>query len=236
LSLTLFIVALRRQLNRRRYDTATYWFAVAMVATFGTMAADSLHQFFGVPYGIVTALYASVLAIVFWRWWSNEHTLSIHSIDTRRREHFYWATVLATFALGTAAGDWTATDLNLGFFTSGVLFAGAILIPAIAYRLGANPVVTFWAAYIITRPLGASFADWMDYPTHSSGLGWGTAPVWPSLAVIMIAIVTVIGVRERRQQVASLDGQLPTTHPHAAHHATHAHHVSLSVGPDLATE
>lgn len=239
LSLTLFVIALRRQLQRREYDTATYWFAVAMVATFGTMAADSLHQFLGVPYGIVTAIYAVVLGAIFWRWWTNEHTLSIHSIDTRRREHFYWATVLATFALGTATGDWTATDLHLGFFSSGLLFAGAILVPALAYRLGANPVVTFWTAYIITRPLGASFADWMDFPKRSSGLGWGTAPVWTSLAVLMIAVVAVIGYRERRELAASLRGDQPARphHPHLPHpHGLHAPHLSLPAAPDLATE
>jgi uncharacterized membrane-anchored protein len=246
LSLALFMVALRRQLRRREYDTASYWFAVAMVATFGTMAADSLHQFLGIPYGVVTAIYATVLAGVFWRWWSHEHTLSIHSIDTRRREHFYWATVLSTFALGTAAGDWTATDLHLGFFSSGLIFAGAILVPAIAYRLGVNPIVTFWAAYIITRPLGASFADWFDYPRHSSGLGWSTLPVWTTLAVVMVAVVTVIGRRERRNAVGDAPPQqhwsdthpqhVPTHYPVAVHEPAASHHLSLHVAPDLATD
>jgi uncharacterized membrane-anchored protein len=197
-ALGVFIVALRLQFRATRYVTATYWFAVAMVATFGTMAADSLHQFLGISYAITTPFYATVLALVFWRWWANEHTLSIHTIDTRRRERFYWATVLATFALGTAAGDWTATNLKLGFFSSGLLFAGVIIVPAIAYRLGANPIATFWFAYIFTRPLGASFADWMDYPVRSGGLGWGTAPVWVGLAVLMIGLVAILAWRERR--------------------------------------
>jgi uncharacterized membrane-anchored protein len=196
-ALVAFIVALRVQFRTPRYVTAAYWFAVAMVATFGTMAADSLHQFLGISYAITTPFYAIVLALVFWRWWANEHTLSIHSIDTRRREHFYWATVFATFALGTATGDWTATNLRLGFFSSGLLFAGVILIPAIAYRLGANPIATFWTAYVLTRPLGASFADWMDNPTRRGGLGWGTWPVWMGLAVLMVALVAVLAARER---------------------------------------
>jgi uncharacterized membrane-anchored protein len=202
-ALVAFIVAMRIQFRTPRYVTAAYWFAVAMVATFGTMAADSLHQFGGISYSITTPFYAIVLALVFWRWWANEHTLSIHSIDTRRREYFYWATVLATFALGTATGDWTATNLKLGFFSSGLLFAGVILIPALAYRLGANPIATFWFAYIITRPLGASFADWMDYPRRSGGLQFGTAPVWIALAVLMIGLVAILVVRERDPESAT---------------------------------
>jgi uncharacterized membrane-anchored protein len=202
-ALAAFIIAMRIQFRTTRYVTAAYWFAVAMVATFGTMAADSLHQFGGIPYSITTPFYAVVLALVFWRWWANEHTLSIHTIDTRRREHFYWATVFATFALGTATGDWSATSLRLGFFSSGLLFAGVILIPAIAYRLGANPIATFWFGYIITRPLGASFADWMDYPKHSGGLGFGTTPVWTTLAAVMVILVTVLAILERRSGAAT---------------------------------
>jgi uncharacterized membrane-anchored protein len=210
-ALTAFIIALRVQFRTPRYVTAAYWFAVAMVATFGTMAADSLHQFLGISYAITTPFYAVVLALVFWRWWANEHTLSIHSIDTRRREHFYWATVFATFALGTATGDWTATSLRLGFFSSGLMFAGVILIPAIAYRLRANPIVTFWVAYVITRPLGASFADWMDYPVRSGGLGWGTWPVWMGLAVVMAGLVAVLAAKERAPESAAAVEQVESS-------------------------
>lgn len=195
-----FGYALRRQFTTDRYRTATYWFAIAMVATFGTMLADAPHQFLGAPHSLVTLVYAVVLAGIFWRWWVNENTLSIHSIDTRQREHFYWATVLATFALGTAAGDWTADDLHLGFFASGILFVGVILVPAAAYRLGANPVFTFWFAYVITRPLGASFADWMDYSRSDSGLGWNRSAVWISLALVMTVLV---GIMARREAIRS---------------------------------
>lgn len=191
-----FVIALRRQFTADRYRTVTYWFAIAMVATFGTMVADAPHQFLGAPHSVITVVYALALAAIFWRWWINERTLSIHSIDTRSRERFYWATVLATFALGTAAGDWTAADLHLGFFASGLLFLGVIVIPAIAYRLGANPVFTFWFAYVITRPLGASFADWMDYGHNVGGLGWNRAPVWIALALAMAALVAVMLRRE----------------------------------------
>lgn len=226
-ALAAFIVALRLQFRTTHYVTRTYWFAVAMVATFGTMAADSLHQFLGISYAITTPFFGIVLALVFWRWWANEGTLSIHTINTRRRERFYWATVLATFALGTAAGDWTATDLNLGFFSSFLLFAGLILVPAIAYRLGANPIAMFWFAYIITRPLGASFADWMDYPRRSGGLQLGTGPVFAVLAIVMIALVAVLARQERAEGESRALG--------AAGRRPRPHNSSIGQ-PDLATE
>jgi len=197
-ALAAFVVALRLQFRTTRYRTSVYWFAVAMVATFGTMAADVLHQFLGAPYWSTTLFYAVVLALVFWRWWANEGTLSIHSIDTRRREKFYWGTVLATFALGTATGDWTAGDLHLNFLPSGILFAGVIVVPAIGYLVGVNPVVMFWFAYVITRPLGASFADYMDYPARAHGLGIPKEIVWGALALAMIALVALLAVVERR--------------------------------------
>jgi uncharacterized membrane-anchored protein len=106
-----------------------------------------------------------------------EGTLSIHSITTQRRESFYWATVFATFALGTALGDFTATALGLGYLASGILFGVVILIPAVAWwRFNLNPVVAFWCAYVVTRPLGASFADYISKPAHMSGIGFGDGP------------------------------------------------------------
>jgi len=126
--------ALVLQFRARRYVPWIYWLAVVMVAVFGTMAADVLHIKFGVPYAVSTALFAVVLTVVFVAWHASEKTLSIHSIDTPRREAFYWATVMATFALGTAAGDLTATTLGLGYLTSGVLFAVLIAVPAVGYR------------------------------------------------------------------------------------------------------
>ena len=208
IALALFVVALRWQFRTRRYTTAVYWFAVAMVATFGTMAADALHQFLGAPYWSTTLFYAVVLGLVFWRWYANEGTLSIHSIDTRRREHFYWATVLATFALGTATGDWTAGSLHLGFLGSAIFFSIAILVPALAYRLGANSVLTFWTAYVLTRPLGASYADWMDYPRRLGGLHLGKLPVWTVLAGVMALLVAALARREHDPTSAA------AAHPH----------------------
>jgi uncharacterized membrane-anchored protein len=220
-ALTAFVVALRMQWRQTRYVTAIYWFAVAMVATFGTMAADALHQFLGSPYWLNSLFYAVVLAVVFVKWHRSEHTLSIHTVNTRRRERFYWATVFATFALGTATGDWTATDLHLGFFSSGLLFLGVIAIPAVIYGLKAlNSILTFWFAYVITRPLGASFADWMDVSKHKGGLALGTGPVALMLAAVMTVLVLVLARQERgrlepfdAEDEALLSGETATAAP-----------------------
>lgn len=176
-----FVAALALQFSMRRYLAWTYWFAVVMVGVFGTMAADVLHVGLGVPYSASSALYAAVLVAVFVTWQKFESTLSIHSIDNFRREGFYWATVVSTFALGTAVGDLTATTFHLGYFLSGVLFAAVIAIPAIGYwRFRLNPILAFWFAYVVTRPLGASLADWLGKPSSSGGLGLGDG--WVSLA------------------------------------------------------
>ncbi len=178
--------ALVLQFSVRRYVAWIYWVAVVMVAIFGTMAADALHIGLGIPYLVSTAFFAVALAVIFVAWYAREKTLSIHSIDTRPRELFYWATVMATFALGTAAGDMTAITLGLGYFSSGVLFAVVIAVPALAYRLwGLNAILAFWFAYIVTRPLGASFADWLGRSPHLGGLGLGTGPVSLGLALVI---------------------------------------------------
>jgi uncharacterized membrane-anchored protein len=178
--------ALRRQFRTDRYEAWTYWTVVVMVAIFGTSAADALHVGLGVPYLVSTIFYAIVLAIVFTVWHRVEGTLSIHSIRTRRREAFYWATVLATFAFGTALGDMTATTLHIGYLGSGFMFLGLIAIPFLAHRyLGMNEVLAFWIAYVLTRPLGASFADWMAVEPHRGGLGLGAG----GTSLILIAVV-----------------------------------------------
>ena len=187
-----------------RYVAWIYWAAVVMVAVFGTMAADVLHIKFGVSYEASTTLFAVVLAAVFVLWQRTERTLSIHSIDTVRREAFYWATVMATFALGTAAGDMTATSLHLGYLVSGLVFAGLISVPALAYRfVNLNATFSFWFAYVVTRPLGASFADWMGKGHHVGGLDWGDGPVATSLTVLIIAVVAFLTVT--RRDVSTLD-------------------------------
>ena len=182
-------VALILQLWVRRYFSWVYWLAVVMVAIFGTMAADVLHVVLGVPYLVSTVAFASALAIVFVVWYVSEKTLSVHTIYRGRREWFYWATVMATFALGTAAGDMTAATLKLGYFDSILLFAGLFALPGVLFWLfGLNEVAAFWWAYVVTRPLGASVADWLGKP-YLGGLGLGDDKV--SLVLTLLIIIFV---------------------------------------------
>ena len=186
-----FLLALWLQLRADRYHAPTYWFCVSMVAVFGTIAADVLHVATGLSYYVTSAFYAIVVATMFSWWHRSEGTLSIHHIDTRRRERFYWGTVLATFALGTAVGDLAGLTLHLGFLPAGLLFAAAICVPLAASRTGVNPTLCFWVAYVLTRPLGASFADWVG-KEHSigGGLGVGDLTVTGVLVVAIAALVT----------------------------------------------
>jgi uncharacterized membrane-anchored protein len=185
-----FVIALYVQFGKDRYVPWAYWLAVAMVGVFGTMAADVLHVGLGVPYIASTIFYAIVLAAVFRTWYLSEGTLSIHSITTPRRELFYWAAVLATFALGTAAGDLTAVTIGIGYFGSILLFAAVIAVPAFGYfRLGWNPILSFWFAYVVTRPLGASVADWLAVSHARGGLALGTGPVSLVLAAAIAGFV-----------------------------------------------
>jgi len=192
-----FAIALWIQFYTRRYVAAAYWFAVMMVAVFGTMAADVLHKSFGIPYAGSTVFYAVVLAVVFYVWNRQERTLSIHSIVTTRREIYYWLSVLATFALGTAAGDLTARSMKLGYFPSAVLFGGLMLVPAVAWwRFKLNAVVAFWWAYVLTRPLGASLADGFSKTRAASGLGIGDGTVaLISAAAIVVLVAYLAGTR-----------------------------------------
>lgn len=186
------------QVYVRRYVAWVYWLAVSMVAVFGTMAAGILHVYLGVPYILSASIYGAVLAVIFVLWYLSEKSLSVHSIYTRRRELFYWAAVLATFALGTAVGDMTAVSFQLGFFASGILFAVVIAIPAIAYRwFGLNEIVAFWFAYIITRPLGASFADWLAVPAGQGGLNLGKGTVSIALWILIVAFVAYLAFSAR---------------------------------------
>ncbi len=190
------------QFSVRRYVTWIYWASVVMVSVFGTMAADALHVVLGVPYVVSTAFFTVALGAVLLAWYVSEKTLSIHSIHTRRREAFYWTTVMTTFALGTAAGDMTANTMQLGYFSSGLLFAALIAVPALgAWWFRLNAIFAFWFAYIVTRPLGASFADWIGVPHSRRGLGLGTGPVSLVLAVLIIGFVAFLTVT--RKDVAS---------------------------------
>jgi uncharacterized membrane-anchored protein len=188
------VAALVLQLWVRRYIAWVYWLAVVMVAVFGTMAADVLHVVLHIPYVATTTFFGISLAVVFALWYASERTLSIHTIYAGRRELFYWATVMATFALGTAAGDLTAATLRLGYGPSLLVFVIVFVIPGVAYwRFGLNEVFAFWFAYVVTRPLGASFADWAGKP-YLGGLGLGDGRVAAVLTALIIVVVAYLSV------------------------------------------
>ena len=206
--------ALWLQMRSPEYRAPVYWFAVLAVAVFGTMAADGVHDGAGIPYSVTTPVFAAIVAATFFFWRRSEGTLSIHSINTRRREGYYWTAVLGTFALGTAAGDLTAYSLNLGFWESAALFALVFAIPAVGWWRGQfNPIVAFWAAYVVTRPLGASFADGFSKPSNG-GLGLGDGTVSGLALIVFVVLVAYVAMTKR-------DVQQPVApaahHPHLPH-------------------
>lgn len=193
-----FTIALIIQFSAKKYITWIYWLAVTMVAIFGTMAADVLHLGFGIPYLVSSIFFAIALSVVFFVWYKTERTLSIHSITNFRRELFYWTTVVTTFALGTAVGDMTAVTLHFGYFASGVLFIVMFFIPAVGYKLfKMNEILAFWFAYIITRPLGASFADWIGRSKDLGGLGFGTGEISLVLTIFIVILVAYLSVSHK---------------------------------------
>ncbi|WP_433038334.1 COG4705 family protein [Actinomycetospora sp. CA-053990] len=195
LTSVLFVAAMVTQFAVRAYNPWAYWFAIVMVSVFGTTIADLAHNDFGIPYTVSTLVLLGLVGLTFALWYRVEGTLSIHSITTRRREVFYWTAVLLTFALGTAAGDWTASTLHLGYLPSGLIFLVAFVLPAVAYRwFGLNAIVAFWLSYIMTRPLGASFADYFGGPRGRGGIALGMEPVSIVLTVVIVAVVAYFAI------------------------------------------
>jgi len=202
---TVFVAAIIWQFRTPRYRTWPYWTAVSMVAVFGTMAADVMHVVLGLSYLVAAVFYAVCLVVTFAAWYRAEGTLDIHSIVTRRREVFYWLAVIFTFAMGTALGDLFATTFNLGYLASAVVFTALICVPLIAWRLGVNPVLTFWVAYILTRPIGASLADFFGMPKDVSGMGYGHGAV----SVVTLVLVVASFVSLSRSGIDRPDAQPP---------------------------
>ncbi|KAA1378609.1 hypothetical protein ESP62_009715 [Aeromicrobium fastidiosum] len=192
-----FLVVLWLQLRADSYHPVRYWLTVLSVALFGTMIADGPHVVLGTPYAVDSGIYLLLLCGLLAWWRRSEGTLSVHSITTARRERFYWGTVLLTFGLGTAVGDATAIEMGLGFAWSIVLFGVLILVPLGLWRAGVDATLTFWAAYVLTRPLGASVADWLGASHRAGGLGWGSGVVTGLGLVLFAAAVTYLARTHR---------------------------------------
>lgn len=187
----LLALALAGQMRAARYQPWLYWLTVVLVSVVGTQITDLLTDKLGVSLYLSTAAFAVALAAIFWLWWRREGTLDIRSIIGRRREAFYWAAILCTFALGTAAGDLATEALGLGFQLGALVFGAAIALSALAWRLGENPVLTFWLAYILTRPLGAALGDYLSQATTYGGLGLGAMATSAIFGVVIVALVAL---------------------------------------------
>ena len=183
------------QLRARAYVPWVYWLTVVLVSVVGTQITDALTDRLDVSLYASTAVFALALAATFAAWYASERTLSIHTITTRRRELFYWAAILFTFALGTAAGDLATEALGLGFTVGVLVFSAMIAAVLVAYRLGGNAVLTFWVAYILTRPLGASLGDLLSQSQPNGGLGLGTVGTSLLFLAVIVALVAAVSVR-----------------------------------------
>ncbi|MDX6420493.1 MAG: hypothetical protein QOG28_5113 [Trebonia sp.] len=194
MSLALILVCYAIQITTKKYIPLIYWLAVTAVAIFGTMSADFLNKDLGMSLTESTILLLVLQAAVFFAWWRTEGTLDVHSITTTRREIFYWLTVYLTFSLGTAAGDFVSGTLAFGTLDSTLIFLGIILIPLIAWKyFGLNVVLAFWLAYTITRPLGASFGDYLAVPApYGDGLQIGTGPISLYSGIVLLAVIGLV--------------------------------------------
>ncbi|MEO6201101.1 MAG: hypothetical protein ABIX44_08045 [Cryobacterium sp.] len=194
----LLVVALIVQFRTRRYVPSSYWTVVVLVSVVGTLFTDNLVDNFGVPLWVTTALFALALVATFTAWFVSERTLSIHSIVTSKREALYWLAILFTFALGTAAGDFLSEGLNLGYAVAVLVFAGMIGVVVVArYAFKLNVVLSFWLAYILTRPLGASIGDLLSQAPKDGGLGLGTIGTSALFLVVIVAVVAYFTSAER---------------------------------------
>jgi uncharacterized membrane-anchored protein len=204
------LVALVAQFGVRKYIPPIYWTVVVLISVVGTLLTDNLTDAHDVPLWISTAVFTGLLVAVFALWWVRERTLSIHAIVTTRREGFYWLTVLVTFALGTAAGDWTLDLTGWGPGPSVLLPAALILAVVIAWRAGAGPVLTFWLAFILTRPLGANIGDFLSLSHDEGGLALGTfGTSMLFLAAILVTVVYLTITKKDAPEVEERRRQLP---------------------------
>lgn len=200
----LLIAALVVQVRARKYVPSIYWVAVVLISVVGTLITDNITDHFGIPLHLTTLLFGIALAATFAFWYASEKTLSIHSIFTTRRELYYWTAILFTFALGTAAGDYLAESLKLGYLHSAMVFgAGIALVTLAHYAFKLNAVLAFWIAYILTRPLGASFGDLLSQPSTNGGLGLGTVGTSAIFLSVILALIVAMTVAQRRLEAVA---------------------------------
>ena len=195
----ILVGVMARQLSTKRYVPWTYWLAVVMISIVGTLITDNLVDTFGVSLVTTTVVFSLALPATFALWYASERTLSIHAIFTDRREAFYWLAILLTFALGTAVGDLISEFFGLGYTATGILFGLIIASLALGYfRLGLDPILGFWLAYILTRPLGASFGDLMSQPPEYGGMGLGTIVTSVGFLAVILSVVVLMTIRRDR--------------------------------------
>ena len=195
---SLLLITLFFQFKARHYVLGLYWLAVVLLSIVGTLITDNLTDHFKVPLETTTIVFSIALAATFAAWYAKEKTLSIHAIDTTRREAFYWLAILFTFALGTAAGDLVGEKFGLGYFVSLLLFGALIAVVAVAhfgFRL--NAILSFWLAYILTRPLGASIGDYLSQPHTEGGLGLGTIGTSALFLTAILGLVVYLAATKR---------------------------------------
>jgi uncharacterized membrane-anchored protein len=192
------VVVLFFQFRARRYVPGIYWLAVVLISVVGTLVSDNLVENYGVALQTTTIAFAAILIGVFAAWYASERTLSVHTIYTTRREAFYWLAILFTFALGTSAGDYLSEQLELGYLAALGIFAGAILLVTVLhFGLKMNAILSFWLAYILTRPMGASIGDYLASPTSEGGLGLGTNLTSIIFLSTILALVVFLAVTKR---------------------------------------
>lgn len=208
MSAVLFL-ALALQFAQRRYVPLPYWLAVVLISVVGTLITDNMVDNLDIPLQVSTVFFTVALAATFGLWYAVERTLSIHTIYTTRREVFYWLSILFTFSLGTAAGDLVAEEFGLGYLVTGLLFAAAVLAIAIAYfGFRINGILAFWLAYILTRPVGASFGDLLSQPVDYGGLGLGTVITsWVFLGIIALVVLYMTFTSIGRDSSVEIDSE-----------------------------
>lgn len=209
ITFALLVIAMVLQFRASRYVPWRYWLTVVLISVVGTQITDFLTDTLDVSLYTSTTVFSITLATTFIVWYTVERTLSIHTIYTFRREAFYWTAILFTFALGTAAGDLATEALQLGFQLGVIIFGGLIALTTLTYYLGANPVLTFWIAYVLTRPLGASVGDMLSQAREYGGLGFGTIDTSAVFLLVIVTLVAFLSFNVDRPAVATktVDGR-----------------------------